>query len=65
MNAAVGRDISGHLFKLLGYDSGNNKVTLGALAELTHPQIRDDLREMLIKECDFSEVEAEKVNLRK
>ena len=49
MNAACNMDITAQLFDLLGYDSKTNRVKIGALAELTHPQIRSNIEEMLVR----------------
>ena len=36
-----------HVYDVLGYDHEENKVRIGALAENTHPQIREQIEEML------------------
>ncbi len=43
----AGVDISDHVYEVLGYDEKEKKVRIGALAENTHPQIRDKIEEML------------------
>ena len=40
--------MSEHVYDVLGYDLKENRVKIGALAENTHPQIRDKIEEMLI-----------------
>ena len=48
MNRVTGRDMSAHVYDVLGYDHHERKVRIGALAENTHPQIKDKIEEMLI-----------------
>ena len=48
MNRVTGRDMSAQVFDVLGYDHQERKVRIGALAENTHPQIKDKIEEMLI-----------------
>ena len=43
MTQATGQDLSEHLYNVLGYDHAEKKVRVGALAENTHPQIRDKI----------------------
>ena len=50
MNRVTGRDMSAQVYDVLGYDHAEKKVRIGALAENTHPQIKDKIEEMLITE---------------
>ena len=40
MEKATGNDIAEELYDLLGYDHNEQKISIGPLAENTHPQIR-------------------------
>jgi len=61
MTKATGMtDISGTLYDVLGYDHVEDKVRIGALAENTHPQIKDKIYDMLTGE-GLDEKKAEKV----
>lgn len=48
MEKATGMDLSEHVYDVLGYDVEERKVRIGALAENTHPQIKDKIEEMLV-----------------
>ncbi len=61
MALQVGSDLSDPLYNLLGYCDQTKRVRNGALAEMTHPQIKDRVRTMLKEETGFSEIEAESV----
>ena len=61
MTNVAGKDVTDELFDVLGYDHSNKKVKIGALAENTHPQIRDKIEDMLEERVGFSETEAKKV----
>ena len=62
MTKATGMtDISGTLYDVLGYDHEEDKVRIGALAENTHPQIKDKIYDMLTEERGLSEGKAKKV----
>ena len=50
MNRETGRDMSAHVYDVLGYDHEEKKVRIGALAENTHPQIKDKIEEMLVSQ---------------
>ena len=61
MTKATGQNIAEQVYDVLGYDHAENKVRIGALAENTHPQIKDKIEEMLTESLDFEPKEAEKV----
>ena len=62
MTKATGMtDISGTLYDVLGYDHEEDKVRIGALAENTHPQIKDKIYDMLTEERGLSEGKARRV----
>jgi len=54
-------DISGSLYDVLGYDHAEEKVRIGALAENTHPQIKDKIYDMLREEKGLDEHKAQRV----
>lgn len=54
----TGVDLSEPLFDVLGYDRTTQKVRIGALAENTHPQIREQIEDMLHKDRGFSRGQA-------
>ena len=43
----TGMDLSKSLFELLGYCSDTNRVRIGSLAENTHPQIKEEIHDMV------------------
>ncbi|XP_040572547.1 choline dehydrogenase, mitochondrial [Lepeophtheirus salmonis] len=57
MNDVSGLDLACNLFEVLGYDQANSKVKLGSLAENTHPQLKEKVKEMLTNHpqvlCEF------------
>ena len=61
MEKATGQEISEQLYDVLGYDHEENKVRIGALAENTHPQIKDKIEEMLTESLNFEPNEAKEV----
>ena len=62
MESATGLDdISDHVYDVLGYDHQEDKVRIGALAENTHPQIKDKIYEMLLFERGFHPSQARRV----
>ena len=60
MKQATGKDLAKQVYDVLGYDHTEKKVRIGALAEATHPQIRDIIEEMLISN-KFEPNDAKKV----
>ena len=40
-------DLSKSLFEVLGYCSDTNRVRIGSLAENTHPQIKEEIHDMV------------------
>lgn len=61
MTRATGKDLSDQVYDVLGYDHAEKKVRIGALAENTHPQIRDKIEEMLTSSLKLEPTEAKKV----
>ncbi len=62
MRSASGRhDLTSDLYDVLGYDHEEKKVRIGALAENTHPQIRDMIVDMLQSRVGFTPSEAKLV----
>ena len=62
MQLQTGRDLSASLFDVLGYCSNTERVRIGSLAENTHPQIKEEIRDMLTSDdLGFSEDEAHSV----
>lgn len=47
MTSVSGIDLSNNVYEVLGYDHLNSKVKIGALAENTHPEIKDKITDML------------------
>ncbi len=59
MKSASGRhDLTEDLYDVLGYDHVEQRVRIGALAENTHPQIKDMIQDMLQKRVGFTPSEA-------
>ncbi len=59
MTSASGRhDLTEDLYDVLGYDHEQKRVRIGALAENTHPQIRDMIEDMLQKRVGLTPSEA-------
>jgi len=54
-------DLDDHVYDVLGYDHKEKKVGMGALAENTHPQIKQQIEEMLELERGFCKLEAKEV----
>ncbi len=61
MNSATGKDLSEDVYDVLGYDHAKEKVRIGALAENTHPQIRDKIEEMLTSSLKLDPMHAKQV----
>ena len=61
MNSATGKDMSAHVYDVLGYDHREKKVRIGALAENTHPQIKDKIEEMLVDSQNLKPSHAKEV----
>merc|ERR1719414_2763963 len=62
MKKATGMsDISGQVYDVLGYDHEEEKIRIGALAENTHPQIKDKIYDMLMSERGFESRQARQV----
>ena len=62
MQLKTGRDLSESLFDVLGYCSNTERVRIGSLAENTHPQIKEEIHDMLTSgDLGFSEDEAHSV----
>ena len=62
MQLQSGRDLSESLFDVLGYCSNTERVRIGSLAENTHPQIKEEIHDMLTSDAQgFSEDEAHSV----
>ena len=62
MQLQTGRDLSASLFDVLGYCSNTERVRIGSLAENTHPQIKEEIHDMLTSgDLGFSEDEAHSV----
>ena len=61
MQSITGMDLADPLYDVLGYDHSAKKVRIGALAENTHPQIREQIESMLQDTRGFSASEARNV----
>merc|ERR1719266_2666917 len=54
-------DLDDCVYDVLGYDHGERRIKIGALAENTHPQIKDKIEEMLQLERGFNPSKAKEV----
>jgi len=54
-------DLDDHVYDVLGYDHKEKKIGMGTLAENTHPQIKQQIEQMLQSERGFDRSEAKAV----
>jgi len=54
-------DLDDHVYDVLGYDHKEKKVGMGTLAENTHPQIKQQIEDMLHLERGFCPIKAKEV----
>ena len=54
-------DLDDHVYDVLGYDHKEKKVGMGTLAENTHPQIKQQIEEMLHLKQGFCPIKAKEV----
>ena len=54
-------DLDDHVYDVLGYNHKEDKIKIGALAENTHPQVREKIEEMLQLERGFNPSHAKRV----